>query len=236
MTTTPRKLGSTSGRWSDSEISFVRDNFRTMTNLEMATKLGRTPNGVGTVMHNNDMRRCPGPAWTRWSEEEKAYLREKYGTVPASEIAAELGRTEATIRSNAGHLGLTDPDYNNRKRWTPEEDAIVIENQFVEPKELARLLPGRSVTSIQHRIFRLRFPEKRVHRYVVEKALGRKLSTDEHIHHINMDHTDNSVENLALLTNRDHQLAHGSINLVVKELIQNNIIKFNGHTKRYEIV
>lgn len=235
MTTTPKKPGTTRGRWSDAEIAFVKDNFKTMTNLQMATELGRTVSGVATVMHNNDCRRCPGAAWTKWTEEEKAYLREKYGTVPASEIAAELGRTEFSVRTNAVNWGLTNPDLHGKK-WTPDEDAIVMANQFTDPKELARMLPGRSVTSIQHRIFRLRFPEKRVHRYVVEKAIGRKLTHDEHIHHINMDHTDNSVENLALLTNREHQLAHGSINLVVKELIQNNIIKFNGHTKRYEIV
>ena len=235
MTTTPKKLGSVTGRWSDAEIAFVKEHFKTKTNLQMATELGRTVNGVASVMHNHDLRRCEGPSWSRWTPEEKEYLREKYGTVPVSEIAAELGRTEFSIRTNAVNWGLTNPDLHGKK-WTPEEDAIVIENQFGNLEELQRLLPGRSVSSIQHRIFRLRFPEKRVHRYVVEKAIGRKLTNDEHIHHVNMDHTDNNVENLALLSNREHQLAHGSINYVVKELIQNNIIRFNFNTKRYEIV
>lgn len=235
MTTTPKKIGSVRGRWSDSETAFVENNYKTMTNFELATELGRTVNGIADLMRKNGWRRCADTDWARWTEEDKAYLREKYGAVPVSEIAAKLKRTESSIRTNAAAWGLTNPDHHGKK-WTPDEDAIVIENQFGNLEELQRLLPGRSLSSIQHRIFRLRFPDKRVHRYVVEKAIGRKLTNDEHIHHVNMDHTDNNVENLALLSNREHQLAHGSINLVVKELIQNNIIKFNGHTKRYEIV
>jgi ribosomal protein L37AE/L43A len=45
----------------------------------------------------------------------------------------------------------------------------------------------------------------REHRYVMEQFLGRKLLTNEHIHHINGDPTDNRIENLQVLTNSEHQ-------------------------------
>ena len=45
----------------------------------------------------------------------------------------------------------------------------------------------------------------REHRYVMEQHLGRKLSRQEHVHHVNGDSLDNRIENLVVLTNSEHQ-------------------------------
>lgn len=52
------------------------------------------------------------------------------------------------------------------------------------------------------------FKSKRVHRYKMEAFLGRKLLTDEHVHHKNGNKKDFRIDNLEVLSASEHHRLH----------------------------
>lgn len=76
----------------------------------------------------------------------------------------------------------------------------------------------------------------REHILVMEKHLGRYLNVNEMIHHIDCDKTNNNIENLFLTQNGKHQNAHQSIRLLIKKLLNDNIIRFDRNEGKYFLV
>jgi len=58
----------------------------------------------------------------------------------------------------------------------------------------------------------------REHRFTMERHIGRKLTGDETVHHINLDKTDNRIENLYLCSRSKHGQLHKQLEAIGKDV------------------
>lgn len=90
-----------------------------------------------------------------WSEREKDYLRKAYALGQTdTEIAADMGRTESSIRSKRKKLGLCG---RGGTKWTADEDKKLMKlyEKGLTYNEIGQLI-GRSYEGVSNRISKLR--------------------------------------------------------------------------------
>ena len=93
----------------------------------------------------------------KWSERETDYLRKAYALGRTdTEIAADLGRTEDSVRTKRWRIGLESND-RNCKYWSPVEDRKLIKlaKLGVSCSDIAKTI-GRSPEGVQGRKSRLK--------------------------------------------------------------------------------
>lgn len=77
--------------------------------------------------------------------------------------------------------------------------------------------------------------KKTQYRDIVEAMVGRPLTKEEHVHHVNCDHYDDALDNLWLCKASNHKHAHASYRNLQKALIAYGVITFNRNTGDYSL-
>lgn len=130
--------------------------------------------------------------------------------------------------------------YIKRYGLEPRDISEVRKNKFwncgEEQREIARALgksrfgetnpnyKGGHIDQYGYKIIYVDRIKIKEHRYVMEQFLGRKLSRDEEVHHINGDKLDNRVDNLSVLSKKAHSNLHWG-RLARRKLQSEKIIK-----------
>lgn len=143
------------------------------------------------------VRKYQKTEYKQWSDDDIATLIEFYPNTKTIDLVPVLHRSKQSIDHKAQRLGLK------------KTDELLFDNRSARRGEKSPTWKGGKTRSRKGYVV-LRNDGDVIfeHRAVMEAHIGRKLTDDEVVHHINGDKTDNRLENLQLMTRGEHSTMH----------------------------
>lgn len=96
--------------WSEGDIAYLRENYKTKTDAELAEHLGRNKKTVCNKRSQLGLRRMESPNKNDrkpWTAKDVRYLKSHWGESPVGYIASKLGRSVTACKQKANSLGLS---------------------------------------------------------------------------------------------------------------------------------
>lgn len=125
-----------------------------------------------------------------WTTELKQYVKDNYPTLGAVPIATKLNISEYAVHKMAQTLNV---------QYKPKDEYVCSQGYKMIGKSHNR---------------------KAEHRLVMEEHLGRELSSNEIVHHIDGNKLNNDISNLVLTTRSQHIEEHRQDLLIAKGLVK----------------
>lgn len=123
----------------------------------------------------------------------------------------KIGRT--TVSRYIARYGLEPrgiSEVRKNKKWSPTAEQVekLIAYNKAHSGDKNHQYKGGHVNKYGYKIISVNGKYYKEHRYVMTKHLGRELTREEEVHHINGDKLDNRVENLRVMSKSEHSLLH----------------------------
>lgn len=136
------------------------------------------------------------------------HKREHFNSI---EYIKELYAKGETLRQIADRLECSPTSVKNImiENGIPRRD--VHDRPYASGSSHARWKGGSKTGAHVYNMLRVEGKWYYEHRLIAEKRLGRKLASDEHVHHINMNPKDNRPENLVVLPAKEHFELHAKM-------------------------
>lgn len=144
---------------SEEDTQWIIENYPTASWEELTSHLGKSKGAIIAKAAKLGVKRS-NVKYSAYSKEEDALLRSVYENSNSTNLRSNLkklisdgslNRTNASIRARAYELGLLV-----RHRWTPEEDAFLIENHLtMTVNELTDHFEKHNRNSVYNRIVKL---------------------------------------------------------------------------------
>jgi hypothetical protein len=161
------------------DAEWLREAYQTRTVKQIGQLLSCAPSGVSQALKRHGIAaRYAGRPPAPEILSDKDWLREQYKTRTSREIADEIGCHQCTVVEYLRAAEITLIP-TKRRRKHPYKQRIDDDGQNIQD-----------------------------HRYVMEKHLGRKLTPDEHVHHLDEVKDNNALTNLIVLSKSDHHKLH----------------------------
>lgn len=138
----------------------------------------------------------------KWSKENEIYLKETYNTLPTKLIAKKLNKTPLAIWKKAHKIGLVlSPEIEKLNRSLSRKGILFKNGRRKSSKGYVMILKKDHPRADKcGYVFE--------HILVAEQKIGRLISREESVHHINGIKNDNRPENLMIMKNGEHTRLH----------------------------
>ena len=133
--------------WQGEDFRYIRDNYKTMSDAEMAEKLGRPAGSVAqhrvaAGYRKHDLR-------PESVENAENYVRENWQDMTDKEMAAKLGKSVSGVKSIRNRLGLKRAESNQSRKCSDDDREYVRQNWEAQTDEEMAGNIGKSIKSVR---------------------------------------------------------------------------------------
>lgn len=107
-----------------------------------------------------------------FTKEDDEFIRNNYNELSDKEMAKLLRKSESSVASRRRGMGCLKPTPKNPDEYTDEEIKVIMDNPSMTAKELAKLLPGRTVASVGAKRYNMRIKSERAKRIEESKKMA----------------------------------------------------------------